>query len=82
LRELSEALARHGSLGALLARARDRPVRTVLPKLIDGRTVVLPWDPEYAYVPGDGITWAAADIAARAGWPARLPTALGAGSVV
>jgi 8-oxo-dGTP pyrophosphatase MutT (NUDIX family) len=76
LRELADALSHHGSLGALLACSRDRRVSTVLPKLVLG-TVVLPWDPEYERLPGDGIAWDAADIAARAGWPSRLPTALG-----
>jgi len=76
LRELAEALSRHGSLGALLQRSRDRRVAAVLPKLLGG-TVVMPWDPEYERLPGDGIAWNAADMAARADWPSRLPTALG-----
>jgi 8-oxo-dGTP pyrophosphatase MutT (NUDIX family) len=76
LRELAEALSRHGSLAALLERSRDRRVATVLPKLVGG-TVVLPWDPEYDRLPGDGIAWSAADVAARGNWPSRLPTALG-----
>jgi 8-oxo-dGTP pyrophosphatase MutT (NUDIX family) len=77
LRELAEALSHHASLGALLQRSRDRKINAVLPKLIGG-SVVLPWDPEYERLPGDGIAWDAADIAARADWPSRLPTALGA----
>lgn len=77
LRELADALSRHGSLGALLERSRDRRVRTVMPKMIDGDIVVLPWDPEYDRLPGEGIAWDASAIAARADWPSRLPTALG-----
>ena len=77
LRELAEALERHGSLDAVLAQPRDGEIRAVLPKLIE-RTVVLPWDPEYDHLPGEGLAWDAAAIATRAGWPVRLPLAPGA----
>lgn len=57
LQDLRESHARHGSLADMLARERDRVVPPILPKWIesgDRLTIVLPWDPEYAALPGEG----------------------------
>jgi 8-oxo-dGTP pyrophosphatase MutT (NUDIX family) len=59
LEDVWQSHARHGSVGAMLRAERSRPVPPVLPKFveIDGmRHVVLPWDPEYADLPGEGCT--------------------------
>jgi 8-oxo-dGTP pyrophosphatase MutT (NUDIX family) len=78
LRELARELEARGSVEKLLAHAPTRLVLTVLPKLDGGgnRNVVLPWDPEYDSVPGEGISWDAEAIAARRGWPSRLPASI------
>jgi 8-oxo-dGTP pyrophosphatase MutT (NUDIX family) len=57
LRTLEE-LAAHRTVSAGLAWARARPVVPILPKLVPlGETlaIVLPWDPDYAALPGDGL---------------------------
>jgi 8-oxo-dGTP pyrophosphatase MutT (NUDIX family) len=76
LKELWEVRARHGSLAALLEHERDRQVRPVLPKIL-GDLVVLPWDPEYQGLPGDGLALDETGVAERAGCPARLAAATG-----
>jgi 8-oxo-dGTP pyrophosphatase MutT (NUDIX family) len=55
LMELDAALRASGSLGACLRLARARPVAPVLPKVVrEGTAVmVLPWDAEYAQLPGE-----------------------------
>lgn len=81
LRELAEELAARGSLDALLAAASRRPIPTMLPKLLDEiGNVVLPWDPEYDATPGEGCPLDADAIAARRGWPSRLPARIGRAS--
>lgn len=79
LRELAQELEACGSMDSLLAAAAGRSVRRVLPKLVGGETgnVVLPWDPEYNELPGEGAAWDAAAIAERSGWPSRLPARVG-----
>lgn len=64
--ELDTTLRRLGSLSALLHQAQQRTIVPVLPKVIregSSRTIVMPWDPEYARLPGagvpDGITYPA-----------------------
>jgi len=53
--ELAAALQEHDSLDAALSARADRPIPPLLPKLVPGTTtVVLPWDPEYAALPGEG----------------------------
>jgi 8-oxo-dGTP pyrophosphatase MutT (NUDIX family) len=58
LQDLWARHAEHGSLAAMLAGERHRDVPTILPKarrLSDGEAeVLLPWDPEYEAVPGEG----------------------------
>lgn len=76
LEELWALRARHSSLAELLRDARGRRVRTVLPK-IHGDLVVLPWDPAYHDLPGEGLLLDDDDAAARAGWPSRLPAVTG-----
>jgi 8-oxo-dGTP pyrophosphatase MutT (NUDIX family) len=71
LRELAEELERHGSLAALLAIATTRPILTILPKMLSDEVSVLPWDPDYDTLSGDGITWSAEQVAARDHWPSR-----------
>jgi hypothetical protein len=52
-----EDLAPHATVEATLAWARQRPVRAILPKLVPldaTLAIVLPWDPEYPSLPGEG----------------------------
>lgn len=82
LRELAEALNLHGTLQELRVRELAREVLPVQPKVVtenDAEIAVMPWAPEYASLPGEGLAWSAAAIAARAGWPARLPTRVSRG---
>jgi len=63
LQDLRESHARHGSLASMLDHERGRTVPPILPKWFesDGRvTIVLPWDPEYAALPGEAV-----DVAER-----------------
>jgi 8-oxo-dGTP pyrophosphatase MutT (NUDIX family) len=58
LQDLRESYAQAGSVPAMLARERQRVVPPILPKWFerDGRVIiVLPWDPEYSALPGDGV---------------------------
>ena len=74
LRELHEELQACGSLERLLSEAAGRRIRSVLPKLVgDPGDVVMPWEPEYDSLPGEGRPWDADGIAARQRWPSRLP---------
>jgi 8-oxo-dGTP pyrophosphatase MutT (NUDIX family) len=73
LRELHSSLLAHRSLRDLIDAERRRAVHCVLPKVTDGDTVVLPWDPHYASLPGDGILWGSEALSERRGWPSRLP---------
>jgi 8-oxo-dGTP pyrophosphatase MutT (NUDIX family) len=57
LEDLAESHARHGGLGAMLVAERDRPTPPVLPRIevrAEEYRVVMPWDPDYAAVPGEG----------------------------
>jgi 8-oxo-dGTP pyrophosphatase MutT (NUDIX family) len=56
LMELDNSLREHGALAAMLRAESDRKIAPVLPKMIrEAQTVmVLPWDPEYAALPGEG----------------------------
>ena len=68
LEDLAESHARHGSLGAMLAAERDRPTPPVMPRIDvrpDAFRVVMPWDPGYAQVPGEGCE-------AQGGFPGHL----------
>ena len=68
-----EDLAPHASVEAALAWARARPIAPILPKLAplgDTLVILLPWDPEYATAPGEGIALDGAHPAARA--PSRF----------
>ena len=63
-----EDLAAHATIDAALAWARARVVAAILPKLVplgDTLAIVLPWDPEYATLPGEGIAIAADHPVAR-----------------
>jgi 8-oxo-dGTP pyrophosphatase MutT (NUDIX family) len=58
IRALDE-LSVHATVAAALEWARARPITCVLPKLVPmGETlaIVLPWDPEYDALPGEGIS--------------------------
>jgi 8-oxo-dGTP pyrophosphatase MutT (NUDIX family) len=53
-----EDLALHATVDAALAWARAREVAPILPKLVplgDTLAIVLPWDPDYATLPGEGM---------------------------
>jgi 8-oxo-dGTP pyrophosphatase MutT (NUDIX family) len=56
LMELDNSLREHGALAAMLRAESDRKIAPVLPKMIrEAQTVmVLPWDPQYAVLPGEG----------------------------
>jgi len=57
LQDLSETRARYGDLRSMLHGERNRDVPPILPKWFetDGRvTIVLPWDPEYTALAGEG----------------------------
>ena len=58
LQDLWTSHRRHGSLAGMIEGERDREVPPILPKLIrasvDEIDAVLPWDPEYATLPGEG----------------------------
>jgi 8-oxo-dGTP pyrophosphatase MutT (NUDIX family) len=58
LADLAAAVRECGTIDAVLRRERGRHVSPVMPKMarIDGMlNAVLPWDPEYPSLPGDGI---------------------------
>jgi 8-oxo-dGTP pyrophosphatase MutT (NUDIX family) len=76
LREFWTALQIHGSFDALLDRERQRIIRPVLPKLLDGGIVVMPWDAQYDSERGEGITWERTAIVERSGWPSRVTAAV------
>jgi 8-oxo-dGTP pyrophosphatase MutT (NUDIX family) len=68
-----EDLASFPDVAAALRWAAARPLTPILPKIApSGETVaiVLPWDPEYAALPGEGLPVAADDPQARP--PSRL----------
>jgi 8-oxo-dGTP pyrophosphatase MutT (NUDIX family) len=53
-----EDLATQATVDAAMAWARGRIVAPILPKLVplgDTLAIVLPWDPEYAALPGEGM---------------------------
>ena len=53
-----EDLANHVTVDAALAWARGCTVAAILPKLVplgDTLAIVLPWDPEYSALPGEGM---------------------------
>lgn len=56
LMELDASLRAHSSLAAMLEAERTRPIAPILPKVRrdDGLLIVLPWDAEYASMPGEG----------------------------
>jgi 8-oxo-dGTP pyrophosphatase MutT (NUDIX family) len=63
-----EDLAPHATVAAALAWARGRVVTAILPKLVavDATiAIVLPWDPEYANLPGEGMVIEPTHPAAR-----------------
>lgn len=58
LQDLRSCHALHGSLARMLAAERARAVPPILPKWFedgDHVTIVLPWDPQYATVPGEAV---------------------------
>jgi 8-oxo-dGTP pyrophosphatase MutT (NUDIX family) len=63
-----EDLAQHATVEAAIAWAHGRVVTPILPKLVPlGGTlaIILPWDPEYAELPGEGIVIDPSHPAAR-----------------
>jgi 8-oxo-dGTP pyrophosphatase MutT (NUDIX family) len=69
LLELDASLREHGSLAAMLAAEAHRAIVPILPKVIsataESRSILLPWDPEYQAIPGEGTP-------SGVSWPARL----------
>ena len=68
LEDLAESHARHGSLARLLEAETGRETPAVLPRMgaaPGAINVMMPWDPGYAALPGDGL-----DVASP--WPAHL----------
>jgi 8-oxo-dGTP pyrophosphatase MutT (NUDIX family) len=63
-----EDLAQHATVAAALDWARGREVAPILPKLVaveDTLAIVLPWDPEYPSLPGEGRPLPASHPSAR-----------------
>lgn len=63
-----EDLAAHATVEAALTWARQRAVVPILPKLVplgDTLAIILPWDAEYATMPGEGIPVDPAHAVAR-----------------
>jgi 8-oxo-dGTP pyrophosphatase MutT (NUDIX family) len=59
LEDVWQSHARHGSIAAMLRAEQARLVPPILPKIavLDGITqVVLPWDPQYSAIPGEGCS--------------------------
>jgi len=57
LEDLAESYARHGGLTAMLQAERPRATPPVMPRIevcTDEFRVVMPWDPAYAGLPGEG----------------------------
>ena len=57
LEDLADCHERHGSLGAMLLAEAARETPPVMPRIelsADAADVVMPWDPRYAQVPGEG----------------------------
>ncbi len=57
LEDLADCHRRHSSLGALLAAEAGRETPPVMPRIelsADAVHVVMPWDPRYGQVPGEG----------------------------
>jgi 8-oxo-dGTP pyrophosphatase MutT (NUDIX family) len=74
LEDVWQSHARHGSIEAMLRAEQARPVPPILPKIavIDGIThAVLPWDPQYAEMPGEGCVVAAGYPPHLTGLPSR-----------
>lgn len=68
LEDLAESHARHGSLARMLEAETGRETPAVLPRMgaaPGAVNVVMPWDPGYAALPGDGL-----DVSSP--WPAHL----------
>lgn len=57
LEDVRFSLKKHGSLDAMLRAEAAREVAAIMPKLIKGSktSIVLPWDPDYPNVPGEGV---------------------------
>jgi hypothetical protein len=57
LEDLADCHRRHSSLGAMLAAEAGRETPPVMPRIelsSDAVHVVMPWDPRYGQVPGEG----------------------------
>ena len=56
LMELETSLREHGTLAAMLSAEAQRRVAPILPKVMrsESTLMVLPWDAEYAALPGEG----------------------------
>ena len=68
-----EDLAQHATVDAALAWARGCVVTAILPKLVplgDTLAIVLPWDPDYSTLPGEGMVIEPTHPVARA--PSRF----------
>jgi 8-oxo-dGTP pyrophosphatase MutT (NUDIX family) len=58
LRDLAASLRRHGTLEQVMLKEESRLITPVMPKIVemDGKACsILPWDPEYAAAPGEGV---------------------------
>jgi 8-oxo-dGTP pyrophosphatase MutT (NUDIX family) len=72
LREVAEALDHHGSIAELLERERGRPIHPVMPKMTANDEMVLPWDPDYGALAGEGLGWDTEALETRRSWPSRF----------
>jgi 8-oxo-dGTP pyrophosphatase MutT (NUDIX family) len=76
LDDLRHAALETGSAAELLAATVGRPVPPVMPRVIRDRnrvTVVMPWDPEYDALPGEGYPLRGPAPGYLARLPSRLP---------
>ena len=65
LEDLAESHRRHGSLAKMLAAERHRRTPPITPRIAVTRSayrVVMPWDPGYLQVPGEGRAIDPADL--------------------
>lgn len=76
LEDLRASIDAHGTLAALLSREARRDVAPIMPKLIEDNgtsTIVMPWDPQYANVPGEGVQPGRRYPPALVALPSRAP---------
>ena len=75
LGELAARLAEHGTVDALLRNEYRRHVATIMPKSVrerEGDFAVMPWDPAYTRLPGEGVAVDRRLAERHRGFPSRF----------